>query len=60
MQRRAQEVINSCAMSGEKENLIKSIHDVGRGFVKRHSELAHESGLGVRVTLTQYQSRIIL
>ena len=31
MQRRAQEVINFCAMSGEKENLIKSIHDVVQG-----------------------------
>ena len=41
MQRRAQEVINFCAMSGEKENLIKSIHDVGAGgFVKRHSRIS--------------------
>ena len=52
MQRRAQEVINFCAMSGEKENLIKSIHDVGAGGLSNAiPELAHESGLGVRVDL---------
>ncbi len=52
MQRRAQEVINFCAMSGEKENIIKSIHDVGAGGLSNAiPELAHESGLGVRVDL---------
>ena len=39
-------------MSGEKENLIKSIHDVGAGGLSNAiPELAHESGLGVRVDL---------
>ena len=40
MQRRTQEVINFCAMSGEKENLIKSIHDVCGRFVKCHSRIS--------------------
>ncbi len=57
MQRRVQEVINSCAMSGENANLIVSIHDVGAGGLSNAiPELAHEASLGVRVDLDSIPS----
>ena len=45
VQRRAQEVINSCA--DETQNPISSIHDVGAGGLSNAlTELVHDSGLG--------------
>ena len=51
MQRRAQEVIDSCTRLGDR-NPILSIHDVGAGgLANAVPELVHASGLGGRVDL---------
>ena len=51
MQRRAQEVIDSCTRLGDS-NPILSIHDVGAGgLANAVPELVHAAGLGARVDL---------
>ena len=51
MQRRAQEVIDTCTGLGVR-NPIRSIHDVGAGgLANAVPELVHAAGLGVRVDL---------
>ena len=51
MQRRAQEVIDSCARLGDL-NPILSIHDVGAGgLANAVPEIVHAAGLGARVDL---------
>ena len=51
MQRRAQEVIDSCARLGDR-NPILSIHDVGAGgLANAVPELVHAAGLGARLEL---------
>ncbi|ODV92234.1 hypothetical protein CANCADRAFT_30462 [Tortispora caseinolytica NRRL Y-17796] len=46
MERRAQEVIDSCASMGD-ENIILSVHDVGAGGLSNaFPELVHDNGLG--------------
>ncbi len=51
MQRRAQEVINSCVARGTK-NPIRAIHDIGAGGLSNgFPELVHDSGLGARFEL---------
>ena len=51
MQRRAQEVIDSCTRLGDS-NPILSIHDVGAGgLANAVPELVHAAGLGARIEL---------
>lgn len=51
IERRAQEVINTCWSLGEK-NPIMSIHDVGAGGLSNAlPELVHDAGLGARFEL---------
>ena len=51
MQRRAQEVIDSCTRLGDR-NPILSIHDVGAGgLANAVPELVHAAGLGARLEL---------
>ena len=51
MQRRAQEVIDSCTRLGDR-NPILSIHDVGAGgLANAVPELVHSAGLGARLGL---------
>lgn len=51
MQRRAQEVINSCVSYGDK-NPIRAIHDIGAGGLSNgFPELVHGSGLGANFEL---------
>ncbi|MCY4452954.1 MAG: phosphoribosylformylglycinamidine synthase [Immundisolibacterales bacterium] len=51
MQRRAQEVIDSCARLADR-NPIRSIHDVGAGgLANAVPELVHADGLGARLAL---------
>lgn len=51
MQRRAQEVINTCWSMGKK-NPIVSIHDVGAGGISNaFPELVHDQGLGAKFEL---------
>ncbi len=51
MQRRAQEVIDSCARLGDR-NPILSLHDVGAGgLANAVPELVHAAGLGARLEL---------
>ena len=51
MERRAQEVIDTCWASGEK-NPIVMIHDIGAGgYCNAVPELVHDAGLGARVEL---------
>jgi phosphoribosylformylglycinamidine synthase len=53
IQRRAQEVIDRCALLGS-ENPILSIHDVGAGGLSNAlPELAHGAGLGARIDLAR-------
>ncbi|HEV2403157.1 MAG TPA: phosphoribosylformylglycinamidine synthase [Candidatus Saccharimonadales bacterium] len=51
MQRRAQDVINSCIGMGTKTPIL-AIHDVGAGgWSNALTELAHDSGRGARIEL---------
>ncbi|MGB4796309.1 MAG: phosphoribosylformylglycinamidine synthase, partial [Candidatus Saccharimonadales bacterium] len=51
MERRAQEVIDTCWASGE-QNPIVMIHDIGAGgYCNAVPELVHDAGLGARVEL---------
>lgn len=53
VQRRAQEVINTC-VSMDADNPIKFIHDVGAGGLSNAlPELIHDSGLGARFELRE-------
>ena len=53
LQRRAQEVINSCVALG-RGNPIRFIHDVGAGGVGNAlGELAHDTGLGASIELRE-------
>jgi phosphoribosylformylglycinamidine synthase len=53
IQRRAQEVIDRCALLGS-DNPILSIHDVGAGGLSNAlPELAHGAGLGARIDLAR-------
>ena len=53
IQRRAQEVIDRCALLGA-DNPILSIHDVGAGGLSNAlPELAHGGGLGARIDLAR-------
>ena len=55
VQRRVQEVINSCA--DESINPISSIHDVGAGGLSNAlTELAHDNGLGAECELREIES----
>ena len=52
MERRCQEVINSCTC--KDENIIKFIHDVGAGGLSNAiPELAKDSDLGVLIELSK-------
>lgn len=56
IQRRAQEVINSCWSRGDK-NPIVSIHDAGAGGLSTSvPELVHDQGLGARLELRDIPS----
>ncbi|ORX40694.1 putative phosphoribosylformylglycinamidine synthase [Kockovaella imperatae] len=49
MQRRCQQVIDSCINSSEGKNPIQSIHDVGAGGLSNAlPELVHDAGLGAQ------------
>lgn len=49
MQRRCQQVIDTCTASPEGLNPIQSIHDVGAGGISNAlPELVHDAGLGAR------------
>ncbi|KDQ55588.1 hypothetical protein JAAARDRAFT_208405 [Jaapia argillacea MUCL 33604] len=52
MQRRCQQVIDTCINMGEEENPIMSIHDVGAGGLSNAlPELVHDSGLGAEIEI---------
>lgn len=52
MQRRCQEVINSCWRMGSEKNPIVSIHDVGAGGLSNAlPELVHDAELGANIEL---------
>ncbi|KAG7664301.1 ADE6 [[Candida] subhashii] len=52
MQRRAQQVIDSCVSLGKEGNPIQSIHDVGAGGLSNAlPELVHDNDLGARFEL---------
>src|SRR6266487_4584498 len=56
MQRRCQQVIDSCASLGEN-NPIQSIHDVGAGGLSNAlPELVHDAGLGAQFELRDIPS----
>lgn len=56
LERRCQEVIDSCVNMDEDENPIDSIHDVGAGGLSNAlPELVHDSGLGGRFELRDMQ-----
>ncbi|EPQ56855.1 phosphoribosylformylglycinamidin [Gloeophyllum trabeum ATCC 11539] len=52
MERRCQEVIDSCVNLGAAGNPITSIHDVGAGGLSNAlPELVHDSGLGAKIEI---------
>lgn len=52
VQRRAQQVIDSCVSLGKVSNPIQSIHDVGAGGLSNAlPEVVHDSDLGARIEL---------